>query len=396
MISQFLENDSKTYYIATYKIFLNYFFTIFIIFSIANILSQTKVNITLIIIVQLSLVASLFFPIVKYDQAIFLSFFNNIFKIILTIFIIILNFGQFFNSHNINTSKIGHDILSLILIALISFPYIFFHRTSLVIYTSEDFGSINPLIKNFSISLFSNNHLIIDSLFLILLVILYFIRKILVNDRNLLVISLSLILLFIERKMTIISNNSFIFYILPDSPCSIGAFLILIYALTKSKLTYSFIIFINLPLVLFNVLFLYTGTSNNLFSYYSFDTIMYHIYLASTGFLLFTLIQQTSFQDLKNSLFLFLVFQLIFLLLGVMQEIIEKITNLDFMAESFYGFGYMSLPLIGSIFKTNIIYFNYVINVIVIFMAITIITTLFYFIKKKYDKNMQINITPYF
>jgi hypothetical protein len=138
---------------------------------------------------------------------------------------------------------------------------------------------------------------------------------------------------------------------------------------------------------------MYTGQGKNIFSFFNIDTIIYHVISACILLPLFISSLKTIDYSKKNIISSYLIntiIQLISLIVGTSQIILEQYSGKNYSSYFFYGYGYKNLPLIGNFIAVFAI--QSIINTIIInlFFLFLIYNTNFIF-NKFINKNAMIN-----
>ncbi|VEU79880.1 hypothetical protein [Haploplasma axanthum] len=380
-------------FISSFEVLLFYMFFWVSIVSIPKIIKINDMDSTLslfsIIIFFLVVVQKLF----HLDRAMNIKDF-----LVLLLSVIFL----YYNFKVLIRCKIQFNIIrwfEFLIIIILLFPSILFHRTSLVPFENgmpvmESSDLINKVTMLSPIYF-----LMILTTFILCRIIWLYRENIMYNFEFCFTITLSLIVSSLLRKATIIHNNSFLFFFLPDSPCGLSSYLMIIAIILENKLANKFVAYINFPLMVLNVLILYTGKNSNFFTYLTFDTIVFHVIGSSICFIFF-LKEAMIYRIEKESTYKILVINslilLFYVLVGTIQEYIEYKTKIDLLTGEFYGYGYANLPVIGNV--TNNKQLNYVINfgLLNLFFLILLIImdkisriTRFFLIKKIYLMKFQ-------
>jgi hypothetical protein len=284
-------------------------------------------------------------------------------------------------------------IFYLALSIQILLPYILLSRTNLVFYfikSSVDFFNIQTFHK---ISL--DNHFYIITIFLTALIIFEFqcFKKLNINNNILFIVAISLIFSDLNFQFSRILFNPLNFSLLPNTPCAIYPLLLLIYLESKNKTIYTFLLCICEPLFIFNTLFLFTGKSNNFFSYLTLSSIFFHIYGFACGNLLYKHSIKIKFKSIFSCLIIFLGIQLTFNFIGNLQEHLELKYHIDLAASSFYGFLYGDAPIsslrgISLAIPIKIGFMKiYWINTLIILIGIGVISISSYLIENRLHEN---------
>ena len=285
-------------------------------------------------------------------------------------------------------------------VGMIIAPYFLLLRTPIFTQGSYRINFDNTLVL-YPIRLFNYVHWgVLIYLILVSLCVVMLCRRIKKQDvdNTLYTLAIALIVSDIMFNITKIGPNLINFRILPNTPCAIFPWLLIIFLKTKNELIKSFLILINMPLLLLSPILLFTGESNNVFHYFTLSSLGFHIYGFLTAVILIMNCRPTCtyLQAIKSS-FIFLFFQLLFLIIGNIQEQLESALGLNLSSGDFYGFLYQRVPFkfldFALTYEWKVFFFRiYPLNTLIIWISMLLLSLLTLTIIKLFSKIYMMNL----
>lgn len=251
---------------------------------------------------------------------------------------------SFYQIVDLTKTKIEFKDLKLVIISLallfpILIPYIFFSRFDTLVARKPN-GTIDltNFYEGLSITRFSFSHLVYIFENAIIFIFYYYVISTYFKENNLydvllLLISGVIITVFC-RRATYLFDKSPGFFLLPDSPCAVGSFVIYFGLLFKNKAFCIYSVLTTFAFTALNNILLFQGNISNFWYYLSMDSSFYHLYTCVIAFSMLNLdCIEINKKNVLDSGLIFLSIFLFFTLLGNIQTRIEFKLDIDMSAK---------------------------------------------------------------
>lgn len=291
--------------------YINFYSSVFLFIDIKNI--KSRLSFIYIIFLLSSIYQLINIDMILYNKTSKNQWLNYLSMISYMIFISFLSAGIIFRwiSFFRNKNKLEFfTIIELIFITLIGFPTIVFNKTPLIYssYGIIDFYGHNPYRTE---TIFDVVYWLAILYYIIFLIVflLYFFKFCKHKESFILKCVITLLITSYIRRATMFFNLNFGLMILLDSPCAFFLAAYLLYLKFKKKTFAYYIAYFILPVsILFNLMYQSVNGTPNIFTYFTLDSFLFHVYLTPLSLTIF------SFDKFDKIKYIFSNFVMIFII----------------------------------------------------------------------------------